>query len=266
MAAGQRWARAVFYLGGSSVPTGWEWFPWVLGGREVLPTDSLGEGEPLQVDQPWPWAGPRWWPRTAPGQIPSSAAAGPPYSCQVGAPPPWPPRHGAPEAAANTHRPGRAGAKQVWPPARSHPGPTRTSAPPTGLSPLTPDQPPPPRPPADPQAGRGSKSTGGCPQGQGQAVRKQQSQRLQTVHSGQSAPADGDPPRQEASSGVTAASPPHCTCGVRTPGGSGRTWPSACGPLHPGHGQGFPRVQDGQGWGWWETHRSAQPAGGPHIC
>lgn len=131
---------------------------------------------------------------------------------------------------------------------------------------LTPDQPPPPRPPADPQAGRGSKSTGGCPQGQGRAVRKQQSQRLQTVHSGRSAPADGDPPRQEASSGVTAASPPHCTCGVRTPGGSGRTWPSACGPLHPGHGQGFPRVQDGQGWGWWEAHRSAQPAGGPHIC
>ena len=237
----------------------------VLGGREVLPTDSLGEGEPLQVDQPWPGldhtSGLTQPLVSSPAQLPQT-----PLQMPGGSTPPRPPRHGVPEAAANTHRTGRAGAKQVWPPAHSHPGPPRTSTPPTGLSPLTPDQPPPPRPPADPQARRGSKSTGGYPQGQGRAVRKEQSQRLQAVHSGRSAPVDGDPPRQEASTGVTAASPPHCTCGVRTPGGSGRTWPSACGPLHPGHGQGFPRVQNGQGWGWWEAHRSTHLAGGPHIC
>ena len=126
----------------------------------------------------------------------------------------------------------------MWPPACSHPGPTRS---------LTPH----PLPataasaPSRPAGRRGSKSAGRYWRGQGRAVRKQQSQHLQPVHSEQSAPVGGGPCWQEASSGATVASPPRCSHGVCTPGGSGWTRPSTFGPLHSGDRRGFLSTQDG---------------------
>lgn len=211
-----------------------------LGSREAVPTDTLGEGKPLHTDKPWPWAGPRGWPHTASGRIPSSAAAGPltPASPSIHRRPPsfatraLSPR-GSRIQAQNQEGGGQAGVapspQPSWPHLVPHPRPaTAASA------------------PSRPAGRRGSKLAGGHWRGQGWAVKKQQTRRLQPVRSGRSGPAGGGPCWQEASSGATVASPPHCSRGVHTPGGSGWTWPSPCGPRHSGDGQGFLRAQDGR--------------------
>lgn len=187
-----------------------------------MPTDTLGEGEPLHIDEPWPWAGPRGWPHTASGRIPSSAAAGPltPASPSIHRRPPsfatpaLSPQ-GSRIQAQNQEGGGQAGVapspQPSWPHPVPHPRPaTAASA------------------PSRPARSRGSKLAGGCWRGQGWAVKKQQTRRLQPVRSGRSGPAGGGPCWQEASSRATAL--PTAAVGSTPQEGAGGPGPPPAGP------------------------------------